>query len=241
MPGSDRWFYGHASRIVVMGRKVKELVVTRGGFDAANIRVILHGNYHHFLKFAGPAEEVGPTVLFFGRIYEYKGLEYLIDAEPLVSAELPDVRFVIAGAGSRRYLDRIRKRMVHADRFRMTGRYVTDGDAARLFQESSLVVLPYVDGTQSGPLLLAYAFRKPVVVTRVGSLPEYVIEGETGCVVPPGDAAALAAGILELLRDRAARVAMGEAGHRFSSRELDWSRQAAQYLEVYREAAGKGR
>jgi len=242
VPGSYEWWYKYAARAVVMGQEMKKVVIDGGVMDGSSVDVIPHGNYHDFLKWADPAtEEQGNTVLFFGRIWKYKGLEYLVDAEPMIRKEIPGVRFVIAGKGSAQYLQSIRERMVHPEAFRFINEYVPDSEVARLYQQSSLVVLPYVDGTQSGPLLLAYSFAKPVVVTNVGSLPEYVEDGRTGYVVPARDPGALADRIVRLLKDGNGRRGMGEAGFRMSSEKFSWRTLAGEYSNVYERArAGAG-
>src|SRR5258707_5206877 len=105
-------------------------------------------------------------LLFFGRIWEYKGLEYLIRAEPLISARVPDVEIVIAGRGED--FEKYRHMMVDPDRFVIDNETIPDDRVARYFGESSVVVLPYIDASQSGVVPIAYSFSKPVIATTVG-------------------------------------------------------------------------
>ena len=106
VPGSYGWFYKYMTRVVVLGEEMKKAVILGGVMDGSSVDVILHGNYHDFLHWADPGtEERGNTVLFFGRIYGSKGLEYLADAAPMVGKGVPDVRFVIVGKGDAGYLE----------------------------------------------------------------------------------------------------------------------------------------
>ena len=139
------------------------------------------------------------TVLFFGRIWAYKGLEYLIRAEPLITAEIPDAKIVIAGKGED--FSRYRAMMVHPERFVVHNEFIPDDRRAELFARASVVVLPYVEATQSGVIPVAYTFSKPVVATTVGSIPEMVDDGRTGLLVPPRSEESLAEAIVSLLRD----------------------------------------
>ena len=71
--------------------------------------------------------------------------------------------------------------------------YVSNDQTASLFERAQVAVCPYVNATQSGVVLTAFAFGCPVVATDAGGLPEYVTDGVSGSVVPAGDDAALAA------------------------------------------------
>jgi len=115
-------------------------------------------------------------------------------------------------------------------------------ESADLFRRASVVVLPYIEASQSGVLAFAYTFGKPVVVTTVGSLPEVVDQGETGMVVPPRDEAALAEAIVSVLGDRERRREMGRKAYQKATTELSWDTIAQQTLAVYEEAlAARGR
>jgi starch synthase len=150
-----------------------------------------------------------PWALFFGRIEKYKGVRQLIEACALMGGDDrggPSV--VIAGKGdaSGQWDGPL------PERLELRNRLIEDEEAVDLFTRCSLLVLPYLDATQSAQIASAYYFHKPVIVTRAGALPEYVVEGRTGYVVEPGDPGALARRLGELLGDPARVMQMGAAG-----------------------------
>jgi glycosyltransferase involved in cell wall biosynthesis len=182
-------------------------------------------------------EEDEHLILFFGRIWEYKGLEYLIRAEPLISARVPDVRIMIAGQGED--FSRYARMMVHPEHFTVHNEFISEERTAEYFGRASVVVLPYVEASQSGVIPLAYSAAKPVVATTVGGLPEMVEHGRTGYLVAPRDAANLAEALVRLLLDRGLRRQMGaNAKHKI---ELECSTEviARETIEVYRRAVGR--
>jgi glycosyltransferase involved in cell wall biosynthesis len=182
-----------------------------------------------------PADlETTPNILFFGRIWEYKGLDFLIKAEPIVSAVFPDVKIVIGGKGED--FDRYRRMMVHPERFEIRNEWISDADRAKMFAESSMVVLPYVEASQSGVIPIAYTFGKPVIATTVGGLPEMVEHDKTGLLVAPRDIEGLAAAIIQLLGDRNLRKRMGIAGRDKLTRECDPTVVVRQTIAVYERA-----
>ena len=181
-------------------------------------------------------EEEDDVILFFGRIWEYKGLEYLIRAEPLITAQVPDARIVIAGRGED--FECYRRLMVHHERFTVHNEYVSDAKRAELFRRASVVALPYIDASQSGVIPVAYTFGKPVVATTVGGLPELVEHGRTGLLVPPRDERALADAIVRLLRDKALRHELGANGKNKINTECSADAVARQTLVVYGRAVG---
>jgi len=233
--------YRRADRIIVHGRRLKQVVVDRLGIPSEIIHVVPHialgdDSAQRFVQ------EEDHVVLFFGRIWEYKGLEYLIRAEPLITSQVPEVRIIIAGQGED--LARYRNMMVHPERFTVYNEYVSDDKRAELFRRASVVVLPYIDASQSGVIPVAYTFAKAVVATRVGSLPEMVEDGRTGFLVPPRHPQALADAIVRLLRDKELRHQLGANAKRKIDTEWSPESVARQTLTVYRwaiDSANSGR
>ena len=90
--------YRRASRVIVLGEALKQQVSALFDIAAVKVHVIPHvaiGSETAPLA----TKDDGRIILFFGRIWDYKGLKYLIEAEPLISRAIPDVRIVIAGEG----------------------------------------------------------------------------------------------------------------------------------------------
>lgn len=171
------------------------------------------------------------TVLFFGRIQRYKGLEYLLKAEPLISGQVPNARIIVAGAGD---LKPYQGFIVHPEVFEFHNRFISYQEGATLFQRASLVVLPYVEASQSGVVITAYGFGLPVIATSVGALPELVEDGVTGCVVPPCDAPALADKVVQLLTNPTLRSEMGQNALRKLHTDLSWERISPILINIYR-------
>lgn len=138
------------------------------------------------------------TLLFFGRINEYKGLRYFLDAVLLLRQRGLAVTGVIAGRGSD--LPPHRALIEANDCFELHDEFISRAKLYTLFTRAEMLVMPYTDATQSGVAGMAMGFGRPVVATGVGSIPEMVLHEQTGLIVPPRDAAALADAIESLLR-----------------------------------------
>jgi len=150
-----------------------------------------------------------PCVLFFGRLERYKGVDHLLTAWAMMDGrDGHDARLVLAGPGD---LDRLWSGPL-PPRVEVHNHLVDDQEAVDLFRRCGLLVLPYVDATQSALIAAAYYFHKPVVVTCSGALPEYVEEGRTGHVVEPGHPPTLARCLEAMLDDPARLAHMGAAG-----------------------------
>ena len=150
-------------------------------------------------------EEPG-TILFFGRAEPHKGLEYLIRAQPLISEAVPEARILISAHGSD--LARCRGLIRDLSKFEITDGLVSNRAMDTAFRRASVVALPYLSASTSGVLMTAYSHLKPVVATRVGSIPEYVENGATGILVAPADVEQLAEAIIRLTADDALRSEM---------------------------------
>lgn len=225
--------FRRADRNIVHGRELIDTVQRLIGIPKERIHYIPHIAIGE--PVAAPVKATTlevPKVLFFGRIWEYKGLDYLIKAEPLITARFPNAKIVIGGQGED--FERYRQLMVHPDRFEVHNGWIDEELSGQLFNEATVVVLPYVEATQSGVVPLAYNHSKPVVATRVGALPEAVEHGVTGWLVPPRNVEELAEAIIRLLESPETCAAMGQAGQAKLRRECEPAVVVPQTLEVYR-------
>jgi len=123
-------------------------------------------------------------LLFFGVIRVYKGLDLLLDAIKQVVKQKPNVRLTVAGECLNEKNNQTLKNQVVdiglEDIVELDLRYIPNEEVSTYFSRADLVILPYRSATSSGPLTLAYHFKKPVVATNVGGLSDYVSEGKSG-------------------------------------------------------------
>ncbi len=141
------------------------------------------------------------TILFFGYIVPYKGLDFLIEAFHNVVAKNGDYRLIIAGnpkPGTEKYWDDL-QRMIrrHSLQQRIIDRieFIPDADTELYFKAADVLTLPYTYIYQSGILFLAYRFGLPVIATDVGTLKDDIVVGRTGFLCRPRDPADLARAI----------------------------------------------
>jgi len=151
-----------------------------------------------------------PVALFLGEIGQRKGTWDLVEAMPAVLSAVPGARFRIGGNGDEaRLRDRVAALGI-ADSVDVLG-WVTGADKARELATATLLTLPsYQEGLPMS-ILEAMGAALPVVSTPIAGIPEAVVDGETGYLVPPGDTEALADRLITLLAAPGAATRMGEA------------------------------
>jgi glycosyltransferase involved in cell wall biosynthesis len=146
-------------------------------------------------------QEDDRTILFFGNVRPYKGLEYLVEAFNLLGDD--HYRLIIAGEPKKDtavYMRQIEDAIERAgSRSRIIEKleFVADDQAELYFKASDVAVLPYTVVFQSGVLFTAYSYGLPVIATDVGSLSEDIAPGETGLLCRARDAEDLARAIRE--------------------------------------------
>ncbi|ADN02515.1 glycosyl transferase group 1 [Spirochaeta thermophila DSM 6192] len=153
---------------------------------------------------APPAEEKALKLLFLGRFDKYKGIPYLLRAFDLLPSEVRKrVHLTLAGTGR---LDRVSRRLIKkyndSPSFSLVNRWLSEDDICSLMKQCDLVVLPYTHATQSGVVPIAFHYRKPVLVTATGGLPEQVQFGRLGFVVEAANDYALLSCILTVFHNR---------------------------------------
>ena len=232
-----RLTFGHARTYVLHNRAQTESFCRRYRIAADRVRSLPLGVNEVYREWRHPGERAAsdesPTVLFFGRVSRYKGLEILYQAIPRVAAAVPGVRFVIAGKPIPGYTPPSPPPIANGWPVEVISAYVSNDRLARLFRDATVVVCPYLDATQSAVVLTAFGFDKPVVATKVGGLPEYVWPGETGLLVPPGDPDALSTALVNVLTDAPLRRRLSEGIGRLGDGPLSWSSIARQAVETY--------
>ena len=145
-----------------------------------------------------PTKSVPSDILFFGRIAEYKGVGYLIDALRILRSNGYQYTAIIAGDGTLVF-DESECAEIGITVF---NRRISNNELANLIVGTKVVVCPYSDATQSGVLMTAFAFNKPVVASEVGSFKEVLKDNIHGVLVPPKNANALAQAIIKMLENK---------------------------------------
>ena len=219
------WFARHglkalcrrAAMLVVHSTWDRDRMSASLGISPVQFRVIPHGPFPIFDAAPGQAtgsqrarslrERSELTVLFFGTIRPYKGLEHLVRAFEQLRRELAlPWKLLVVGEtweGWTLPLELIESSPYRGD-IELVNRYVTDQEAAGYFRRADVVALPYLRSSASGPLTIAQAYGLPVVVTAVGGLVEAVADYNGAVLVRPDSPDDLARGLLAAadLRDR---------------------------------------
>jgi glycosyltransferase involved in cell wall biosynthesis len=180
------------------------------------------------------------TMLCFGRIVPYKGLEYLIDAFAQILVKDGTYRLIIAGSPKwgQRYWKQLQQAIGRSsirDRVIEKIEYIPDEQTELYFKAADVLILPYTRIFQSGVLFLGYSFGLPVIASNVGSLQEEIIEGKTGFVFKPRDSSDLARTISKYfaselfseLESRRAEIT------KYANERYSWDKVAAITATVY--------
>jgi len=199
--------YRLSDHLFVHTKKMKKELLQDFGVAERKITVIRHPINNAFpetdLTSADAKSQLGvkdteKAILFLGRIKPYKGIEHLLTAFQQLVKRDASYRLIIAGEphkGSEDYLGEI-QRIVTRDfgqgEVLLKVQFIPDEKMELYLKAADVLVLPYRDIFQSGILFLAYGFGLPVVATNVGSFKEEIVQGETGFICKPGDAADLA-------------------------------------------------
>jgi glycosyltransferase involved in cell wall biosynthesis len=211
-----------AGLVFVHSAALAEELAATGGVRAP-IEVVPHGTAETPVA---PFPE-RDSLLFFGRISHYKGLDVLLDAMPLVWERRPEIGLTVAGEGE------LPEHPVLADeRVELRAEHVPEGELPTLLGAATCVVLPYRQASQSGVGSLARQHGRPVVATEVGGLPELVTP-DWGRLVPPENAPQLAVAILEVLDTPGLAEEMGRNAAT-SSTGTGWREVAALTDQAYR-------
>lgn len=182
-----------------------------------------------------------PSVLYVGRMDHRKGLETLARAAHAILTAVPTATIDIVGSdtpevNAPRLLAHIPPSL--HDRVVFHGR-VPHADLPGYYQRAAVCVVPSRWDNSPNTVYEAMGCGTPVVASRVGGIPELVIEGKTGLLVPPDDPTALTTAVCILLADPGRRMVMGHAARERATAQFDPTKIATQTLEMYRAAVDR--
>lgn len=234
-----RYYLNRVDGFIAMSKSVEQDLLSLK--PDAKYRLKAHPLYDHFpgsidqklaRKSLGlPENKI--ILLFFGFIRDYKGLDLLIEAMPIL-----DDRFHLVIAGEvyghfDKYQERIDK-LGLTDRVSVFTRYISDPEVAQFFSAADLGVLPYKTATQSGIVQIAYHYDLPVLVTDVGGLTEMVTDGKTGVVIPAPDSQLIAEGIFAAFQENK-NLDFFRNEIQLKKPEMSWSGFAGTVLDLFKE------
>lgn len=241
--GEDKWqtrLAYHSYRFlkahfILHNRQQRPEFMERYGVSANRCHFVPFGPLEIFKVFENgqQIEQEDHTILFWGRISPYKGVEYLQQAAIEASKQVPDLKVIVAGKPNYP-LDT--QELENNPVFEFINGFVPNAQLVRLIRRSALVVCPYTDATQSGVLMTAYAFGKPVLASAVGGMPEVVEDGVTGRLVPPKNVAALAGAMVDMLRNNKLPAMSKQVEQLTESGRFSWEKIATDSIEVYKKA-----
>ena len=227
--------YRRMDSVLVLGERSRaDLLETWP--SVRRVDVVPHGDEGVFRRDVDVSAPGGSpaTVLFFGNLATYKGLDVLLEAFALVRTALPSARLVVAGAAVADVdVAVLRARADEIGGVDLRVGYVPLEAVAPLFIAARVVAAPYRYANGSGVVSLAHTFGRPVVASDVGDMRSAVRHGDTGLLVPPEQPEPLAEALLQLLRDPDLADRLGAAASSRLEAEGSWAEVAEQVEAVY--------
>ena len=251
-----RKLFGSMDAVVAHSRRGADRLTAEVGLPAGRVRVIPHGAFDYLTRLpeekplppelagTNPAREGSearpPVILFFGLLRPYKGIDVLIDAVEQISTPAGEVAPELWIVGNPRMdLTELKKRTAGLRlEVRWLPRFIQDSEIPAIMRRADLLVLPYLDGEQSGVLYTGIAFGKAMLVSDVGGIGEVAREHGVASLVDPGDAEALGEELSRLVigPEAANQRERLEASCRAAAEgPFAWDTVARDTLELYRE------
>lgn len=242
----SRWKYRQVDRFICASNAIRAMLIEDGvasdravtvheGVDVARVSAVAPLDVRQEFWFPPHSLVVGNIAA----LVPHKGQKYLVDAAAIVVREMPEARFLVLGEGELRgALEQQVKHLHLGQHVVLTG---FRPDVLAVLRGLDVFVMSSVTEGLGTSLLDAMAASKPIVATRTGGIPEVVVHGDSGLLVPPRDGKALASAILDMLRDTEGRTRLARAGHARVCERFSVDRMVEATLAVYADLAGTSR
>lgn len=253
LPHERKWWhkpvyklwYRTIDRIHVLSDYNRSLMVREMGVNPDKIHVVPHGSYERFKEEYSPIpvtqirkelslDDNEKVVLFYGAIRPYKGVDRLVRAFAKIAT--PNVRLIILGecdaAGKDKLAALIRKLHISSQVI-FQPRFVPNQELSNFIAVADIIVFPYIHIYQSGALLLAMTYGKPVIVSDLDGFREYVSDSESGVICKTEDPKTLAFAIDRLLQDIVLRSRLGKRARELCETDFSWSVIGRNIMRLY--------
>lgn len=222
----------NSQNLVVFSKKFIKPVSNKYSFPIEKICELKLGGYSYYLK-KKSNENVNVNVknnkiLFFGRISKYKGLQVLLEAVKEMRNSGSKVVVKVVGNGKLTEKEQLLVSELGSG-VELINRWIKDEEIEDFFSDIDFTVLPYIQASQSGVVMLSYAMKKAVLATDVGALDEQVLD-DSGIIVEPKNVDALIDGIQKLY-DNNSFISKGERGYYYATKEWTWEKQAQRLID----------
>ncbi|MFH2046088.1 MAG: glycosyltransferase [Pseudomonadota bacterium] len=236
-----------ADHLIVHTAKNKEQMITEYGISPDKLSLIPHGSLDFHVKYNIDREEIrkelgfdikNKIILLFGAIRPYKGVDTALKAFAQVLAKVPDSRLLIAGKLWEKWepYQKLIEKLNIEEYISTYLDYIPSGEVYRFFTASDIVILPYHHfDSQSGVGATAVSFRKPLIVTDVGGLPDLVCDRRF--IVKPNDESSLASAIIGCINDPEKLKTMANASDTIIE-QLAWPEIAKKTYSIYNQLLG---
>lgn len=233
----ERWLWDKADHFIGNSKAMADKIM-RYGVREDQITTVINGLDPGF--FCPPTEEKDPTkkiVLCVARLAPDKNHPTLVEAFKQVAAANPDAELWIVGNGpDHSYINRLVMHSGVSDRIKM---FPGTRNPVPFYQQASILVLSSVKEGLPNAVLEGMSCGLPVVSTNVGGLPEVIVDGETGLLVPPRNPTELAKGINTLLSQKDLCERMGRAGRQRVIENYSIRRMVEQHEELFERLLAK--
>jgi D-inositol-3-phosphate glycosyltransferase len=178
-----------------------------------------------------------PTLLFFGKISPYKGIEFLIKACQILKS-----RFYLIIAGDKSGAVEYWEKLIHSieqslpeTSYCLKPYYIPDEEMEIYFKAADVVIIPYIEIYQSFIHMQAFNYGVPVIATDIGSFRDDILDGKMGYIVPPNDPESLASAIETFITEMLPNYSqVSEFIQKETTRKFSWDESAKSYISLYK-------
>jgi glycosyltransferase involved in cell wall biosynthesis len=246
VPGLMRWSYALSDAIIAQSNVGERELTTVLEVPKSKVAAIPHGNYLDAIDYIPSQNEARLRIglpskvrvlLFFGQIKKVKGLNVLLQAMPEVVRRYPDTLLLIAGKEWKDDFQRYQRRIDSlgiASNCVSHIRYIPDTEVPNYYSAADIVILPYTKIYQSGVLLMAMSYGKPVVASDIEGMTEVITEGYNGFLFASGDAESLSSKLIEALSNPVVTRDVGKRGLLYVRERHDWNKIGRTIMELYK-------